>query len=169
MGKVRWDPHDFFVYIPVVCLGSWDRQVKRNNRTLNSRKSAPCKTEKTGFYEFCLQELKFQCSLAQLANWVPQIQLPSKQSGKKKKKVWYLRGVTYLPISLTSWEAFLIENWIESSSLTIRFICSVWKYDWSARNNPKPRTESHSYRISSTSQDQSLYVPRPMQGIYLKK
>lgn len=76
----------------------------------------------------------------------------------KKKKVWYLRGVTYLPISLTSWEAFLIENWIESSSLTIWFICSIWKYDWSERNNPKPRTESHSYRISSTSQDQSLYL-----------
>lgn len=34
---------------------------------------------------------------------------------------------TCLPISFTSWEAFLIENWIESRSLTILPICSVCK------------------------------------------
>jgi hypothetical protein len=34
--------------------------------------------------------------------------------------------MTCLPISFTILEAFLIEKWIESSSLTILLICSVW-------------------------------------------
>lgn len=37
-------------------------------------------------------------------------------------------GLTCLPISFTSLVAFFIEKWIESSSLTILLICSVWQY-----------------------------------------
>lgn len=58
----------------------------------------------------------------------------SKQQWEKKmtiiKSKWerdvQIQRLTCLPISLTSWEAFLIEKWIESRSLTIRLICSVW-------------------------------------------
>ena len=64
---------------------------------------------------------------------------------KKRKDNIEYRGhwATCLPISFTSWEAFLIEKWMVSNSLTTRPICSVCTISESINHRVKSDVRRH--------------------------